>query len=38
MGMEGIAILSLCYLLTMAFVTHAFLRAKKLRNIVRANP
>ena len=29
-GIEGIAILSLCYLLTMAFVTRAFLRAKKL--------
>jgi len=38
MGMEGIAILSLCYLLTMAFVTRAFLRAKKLRNQVGINP
>ena len=38
MGMEGIAILSLCYLLTMAFVTRAFLRAKKLRNIVGVHP
>lgn len=38
MGVEGIVVLSLCYLLTMAFVTHAYLRAKKLRNIVRANP
>jgi hypothetical protein len=28
-GAEVIAILSLCYLLTMAFVTGAFLRAKK---------